>query len=190
VECIVRGYLSGSAWSEYRNMGTVSGITMPPGLQNSQELTHTLFTPTTKGDDGGHDTVMTMDEVANAVGGDEVANRLEKTSVDIFNFGRAYAIERDIIIADTKFEFGLNKGILTLIDEALTPDSSRFWDTSLYEVGQAQDSYDKQPVRDFLEELGWDKKPPAPTLPQKVINKTQQRYETAYTKITGKQLPS
>ena len=190
IECIVRGYLSGSAWAEYELNGTISNMAMPSGLEHSQQLLHTLFTPTTKGEDGGHDELMTREELTVAVGGDKMVRLLEKTSVDIFDFGCAYARERDLIIADTKFEFGLDKGVLTLIDEILTPDSSRFWDTALYKLGQAQDSYDKQPVRDFLEQQGWNKMPPPPMLPSEVIAKTQERYETAYYRITGYKLPA
>lgn len=184
MECIVRGYISGSAWAEYRKSGTISGKSAPKCLQQSQVLPEVIFTPSTKGEDGEHDRPMTDKEVVELVS-EKMAEELKKVSTDIYNFGREHAINNGIIIADTKFEFGTYNGVLTLIDEVLTPDSSRFWDINLYKVGQAQDSYDKQPVRDYLEALGWDKEPPAPSLPPEVIKQTSERYIRAYERLSG-----
>ncbi|WP_411814564.1 phosphoribosylaminoimidazolesuccinocarboxamide synthase [Dehalococcoides mccartyi] len=186
VECVVRGYIAGSAWSEYKKTGTVNGVSMPKGLLQSQELPEPIFTPTTKGD-GEHDRPMSIAELE-AMVGKELADKLAKKSLELYKFGREYARQRGIIIADTKFEFGLDGTELILIDEALTPDSSRFWDEKTYKVGEAQDSYDKQPVRDYLEAIGWDKEPPGPVLPDEVIKSTTCRYEYAYERITGLKL--
>ena len=186
VECVVRGYLSGSAWEEYRQHGTVSGTSMPPGLKESQELPQPLFTPTTKADTG-HDLPLSMEEMGRLVG-KALAEEIERKSLAIYSYARGYAITRGIIIADTKFEFGLDNDKLILIDELLTPDSSRFWDAKRYKVGQSQDSYDKQPVRDWLTRSGWNKEPPAPVLPPDVIAATSKRYEQAYERLTGKKL--
>ncbi|AQX74606.1 phosphoribosylaminoimidazolesuccinocarboxamide synthase [Dehalococcoides mccartyi] len=186
VECVVRGYIAGSAWSEYKKTGTVNGVSMPKGLQQSQELPKPIFTPTTKGD-GEHDRPMSIAELEGMVGKD-LADKLAKKSLELYKFGREYARNRGIIIADTKFEFGLDGTELTLIDEALTPDSSRFWDEKTYKVGEAQDSYDKQPVRDYLETISWNKEPPGPVLPDEVIKSTTRRYEYAYERITGLKL--
>jgi phosphoribosylaminoimidazole-succinocarboxamide synthase len=183
VECVVRGYISGSAWVEYRQHGTVNNMSMPEGLRQSQELAEPIFTPTTKGE-GEHDLPMSKEEVI-AITGEKTSHELKEKSIAIYNFARKYAFERGIIIADTKFEFGFDGDKLILIDEALTPDSSRFWDISLYKVGQPQDSYDKQPVRDWLENTGWNKKPPAPMLPPEVIESTSRRYRTAYERLTS-----
>ena len=182
VECVVRGYISGSAWVEYRQQGTVNGMPMPEGLKQSQELPEPIFTPTTKGE-GEHDLPMSMAEVT-AITGQKTSEELKEISIAIYNYARKYAIDRGIIIADTKFEFGFDGDQLILIDEALTPDSSRFWDTSLYKVGQPQDSYDKQPVRDWLENSGFNKEPPAPMLPPEVIESTARIYQTAYERLT------
>lgn len=187
MECIVRGYISGSAWAEYRNSGTISGKDAPKCLQQSQILPKTIFTPSTKGEDGEHDLPMSDAEVIELVGKD-MAQKLEEVSTAIYSYGRECAIKNGIVIADTKFEFGTKDGELILIDEALTPDSSRFWDINLYKVGQPQDSYDKQPVRDYLETLGWDKQPPAPMLPPEVIEQTSLRYRRAYERLSGKTL--
>ncbi len=187
IECIVRGYISGSAWAEYKKEGTVSGMPMPKGLRQSQQLEKPIFTPSTKGEDGEHDLPMTPQEVIDMLG-KALAERVEKASLDVYNFARAYAAERGIIIADTKFEFGLDSDELILIDEALTPDSSRFWDAAMYRVGEAQDSYDKQPVRDWLEATGWNKQPPAPMLPDEVIESTAKRYAMAYERLTGERI--
>ncbi len=186
IECVVRGYLSGSAWAEYQQYGTVSGISLPKGLPESQELPQPLFTPTTKAE-SGHDQPITMDEMKRLVGKAR-AEELKGESLVIYNYAREYAKARDIIIADTKMEFGLDGDRLILIDELLTPDSSRFWDAKLYKVGQSQPSYDKQPVRDWLTESGWNKEPPPPMLSPEVIEATTKRYEQAYERLTGRKL--
>ena len=186
VECVVRGYISGSAWAEYQQHGTVSGNPMPKGLQESQELTQPLFTPTTKADTG-HDEPITVNDIIKLIGL-RIAQEMEEKSMAIYNYAREYARRRGIIIADTKYEFGLDGDRLILIDELLTPDSSRFWDASQYKIGQSQPSFDKQPVRDWLVQSGWDKEPPAPTLPLEVIEATTRRYVQAYEKITERKL--
>jgi len=186
IECVVRGYLSGAAWAEYQQLGTVSGIALAKGLQESQELPQPLFTPTTKAE-SGHDQPLSMDEMKQIVGG-ALAEELKQKSLAIYNYAQQHAKARDIIIADTKMEFGLDGDRLILIDELLTPDSSRFWDTSLYKIGQSQPSYDKQPVRDWLVQAGWDKEPPAPMLPPEVIEATTSRYRQAYERLTGRKL--
>jgi phosphoribosylaminoimidazole-succinocarboxamide synthase len=186
IECVVRGYLSGSAWAEYQQQGTVSGMALPEGLQESQELLQPIFTPTTKAETG-HDQPLTMDEMKRLVG-KNIAEEMREKSLAVYNSAREYARDRGIIIADTKMEFGLDNGKLILIDELLTPDSSRFWDARLYKVGQSQDSYDKQPVRDWLTGSGWEKEPPAPMLPPEVIASTTKRYEQAYERLTGRKL--
>ncbi len=186
IECVVRGYLSGSAWAEYQQYGTVSGLPLAKGLKQSQKLPQPLFTPTTKAE-SGHDQPLSMDEVKRLVG-KVLAEEIEEKSLAIYNYARGYAIAKGIIIADTKMEFGLDDDRLILIDELLTPDSSRIWDAELYKVGQSQPSYDKQPVRDWLTESGWNKEPPAPMLPPEVIEATTKRYEQAYEKLTGRKL--
>jgi len=186
VECVVRGYIAGSAWEEYQQHSTACGLSLPEGLQQSQELPHPLFTPTTKAE-SGHDQPMSMDEVKRLVG-ESLAEELKLKSLAIYNYAREYAITKGVIIADTKMEFGLDDGKLILIDELLTPDSSRLWDASLHVVGQSQPSYDKQPVRDWLVESGWDKEPPAPMLPIEVIEATTKRYREAYERLTGRKL--
>lgn len=188
VEAVVRGYISGSAWSEYKQSGTVSGIHLPEDLQMSQELSEPMFTPTTKAD-SGHDLPLTNSELEDLVG-KEIAQLLAEKSLAIYTFARDYALKRGIIIADTKFEFGFINGTLSLIDEVLTPDSSRFWDIEKYIVGHSQPSLDKQPIRDWLEASGWNKEPPAPMLPQTVIEESSERYKTAYFKLTGKSIRS
>ena len=187
VECVVRGYISGSAWAEYKQKGTVSGKPMPSGLEESQEFSEPLFTPTTKAE-SGHDQPLSMDEVAKLVGGAALAEGIREKSLAIYSYARGYAVAKGIIIADTKFEFGLDGDELILIDELLTPDSSRIWDVERYKVGQSQPSYDKQPVRDWLTASGWNKEPPAPKLPPDVIKATTKRYEQAYQRLTGKKL--
>ena len=184
VECVVRGYLAGSGWAEYQQYGTICGIALPKGLQQSQELPQPLFTPTTKAETG-HDQPLTMEEVGRLVG-ENIAEEIRQKSLAIYDYAREYARDRGIIIADTKMEFGLDDDRLILIDELLTPDSSRFWDVNLYRVGQSQDSYDKQPVRDWLTESGWNKEPPAPMLSPEVIEATTKRYQEAYQRLTGK----
>ena len=184
IECVVRGYISGSAWSEYSKHSTVSGIKMPAGLLESQKLESPIFTPTTKADQG-HDLPMTMPEVE-AMVGKSLANEIRDASINIYNNAVEYAKTRGFIIADTKFEFGIDNGRLIIIDEMLTPDSSRFWEADMYKAGQSQDSYDKQIVRDWLNKSGWNKEPPGPVLPDDVIAKTAQRYIEAYEKLTGR----
>jgi len=186
VECVVRGYLSGSAWAEYKEAGTISGISAPKRLQESQELPEPIFTPTTKAE-AGHDEPLSKKEMENLVG-KATARELEEKSLDVYQCARDYAKGRGIIIADTKFEFGFVDGKLILIDELLTPDSSRFWDVAHYTVGRSQPSLDKQPVRDWLVASGWNKEPPAPTLPSEVIEATTRRYVEAYQRLTGKTL--
>ncbi|MBA7479601.1 Phosphoribosylaminoimidazole-succinocarboxamide synthase [subsurface metagenome] len=186
VECVVRGYLSGSAWAEYQQHGTVSGFLLPKGLQESQELPQPLFTPTTKAE-SGHDLPLSMDEIKRLVG-EALADEMKEKSLAIYSYAQQYARARGIIIADTKMEFGLDNDKFILIDELLTPDSSRFWDASLYEIGRSQPSYDKQPVRDWLVQAGWNKEPPAPMLPPEVVEATTKRYEQGYEKLTGKKL--
>jgi phosphoribosylaminoimidazole-succinocarboxamide synthase len=186
VECVVRGYISGSAWAEYQEHGTIGGEAMPSGLAESQELEKPLFTPTTKAETG-HDEPITRKQIIKLIGL-RTAEEMEEKSIAVYNWAREYAREKGIIIADTKFEFGIDNGRLTLIDELLTPDSSRFWDAELYEPGHSQSSYDKQPLRDWLTASGWNKEPPAPELPGDVVEATSKRYLQAYEKLTGRQL--
>jgi phosphoribosylaminoimidazole-succinocarboxamide synthase len=183
VECIVRGYLSGSAWNEYQGEGKVSGIKLPSGLQESAKLEEPIFTPSTKAETG-HDKNITFRELQNLVGV-ELASRLRDASIGIYLKASEYAEERGIIIADTKFEFGFYKGEVILIDELLTPDSSRFWSKEKYKSGKSQSSFDKQFVRDYLEGIKWDKNPPAPELPPEVIEETSQKYLEAYKRLLG-----
>ncbi|MDD5127006.1 MAG: phosphoribosylaminoimidazolesuccinocarboxamide synthase [Dehalococcoidales bacterium] len=186
VECVVRGYIAGSAWVEYQKSGTANGIPLPKGLKESQELPDPLFTPTTKVDTG-HDEPLTMEAMQRMVG-KQLAEDMRAKTIEVYRFAREYARSKGIIIADTKLEFGLENGKLVLIDELLTPDSSRFWDASQYKVGQSQPSYDKQPVRDWLVDSGWNKEPPAPSLPPDVVAATSKRYIEAYERLTGKKL--
>jgi len=186
VECVVRGYLSGSAWEEYEQSGTISGLRAAKGLKQSQELPQPLFTPTTKAEEG-HDLPISMEEVGKLVG-ETIAEEIKQKSMAIYSYAQGYALARGIIIADTKFEFGLDDKKLIIIDEMLTPDSSRIWETKLYKVGESQPSYDKQPVRDWLANSGWNKEPPAPMLPPEVIEATSRRYQRAYERLTGKKL--
>jgi phosphoribosylaminoimidazole-succinocarboxamide synthase len=183
IECIVRGYLSGSAWKEYRSSGTMHGIPLPAGMQESQQLPEPVFTPSTKADIG-HDENISVDQAADLVGADVVKQAAE-ISLAVYRRGSAMAAERGIIIADTKFELGWIDGQLALCDEVLTPDSSRFWDAATYAPGSTPPSFDKQPLRDWLEESGWDKKPPPPTLPPDVVDSTRRRYVEAYERLTG-----
>ncbi len=183
VECVVRGYLSGSAWVEYKETGKVGDISLPQGMTESQELSQPIFTPTTKSDTE-HDRPLTNQDIK-GLGIEGLFGELEQKSLLIYSYARDYAKRRGIIIADTKFEFGFINGKLALIDELLTPDSSRFWDASQYEVGHSQPSFDKQPVRDWLSDSGWDKEPPAPMLPPEVIERTSKRYREVYSKLTG-----
>ncbi len=186
VECVVRGYLAGSAWAEYKEKGTIGGMTMPPGLQESDKLEQTLFTPTTKAETG-HDEPLSKEQIIK-IFGLPISREIEEKSVAIYESAQEYALTKGIIIADTKFEFGIDNGKLILIDEACTPDSSRLWDAEKYEVGKPQDSLDKQPARDWLTAHGWNKEPPAPELPPDVIKSTSDRYILAYEKITGRKL--
>jgi phosphoribosylaminoimidazole-succinocarboxamide synthase len=186
VECVVRGYLSGSAWAEYKEKGTISGMDVPEGLQESEKLAQPLFTPTTKAEKG-HDKPLTKEQIIKTFGL-PISREIEEKSLEIYESAQEYALTKGIIIADTKFEFGIDNGRLILIDEALTPDSSRFWDAKKYKAGESQDSFDKQPVRDWLMASGWNKEPPAPSLPPDVIKSTSQRYIMAYEKITGRKL--
>ena len=186
VECVVRGYLSGSGWKEYKQKQSVCGISLPEGLRESEKLPEIIFTPSTKAD-LGHDQNINQKYVEDLVGVD-LALRLKKISIAIYKLASDYALQKGIIIADTKFEFGLEGGKLIVIDEMLTPDSSRFWDARLYKPGQSQPSYDKQPVRDWLTDSGWNKEPPAPTLPPEVIESTSRIYRAAYERLTGKKL--
>jgi len=186
IECVVRGYLAGSGWAEYQQNGTISGLPLLRGLQESQELPEPLFTPTTK-EESGHDQPITMDKIRKLVG-EDIAGDMREQSLAIYNYAREYAQKRGIIIADTKMEFGLDNDKLILIDELLTPDSSRIWDADGYKIGQPQPSYDKQPLRDWLVQAGWNKEPPAPMLPPEVIEATARRYEQAFQKLTGREL--
>lgn len=186
IECIVRGYITGSAWGEYRRQGTVSGQPMPAGLQEGQPFPEPLFTPTTKADEG-HDENMSPQQVTDMVGA-EMAAKLETATKAIYQFAHSYAYERGIILADTKMEFGILDGDLILIDELLTPDSSRFWDTNGYNPGKSQPNFDKQFVRDWLDAQGWNHEPPAPPLPDEVTERTTQRYREAYRRLTGETL--
>ena len=183
VECVVRGYITGSAWSEYRKSGTVSGQPMPAGLREGDKFPEPLFTPTTKAD-VGHDENLSFEEVVDMVGGD-TADRLRDLTTAVYNSAHDYAVEKGILIADTKMEFGFIDGELTLIDELLTPDSSRFWDMEGYAPGKSQPNFDKQFVRDWLNAQGWDHEPPAPELPDDVVDKTRERYIEAHERLTG-----
>jgi phosphoribosylaminoimidazole-succinocarboxamide synthase len=186
IECVVRGYLAGSAWEEYKKNGMVCGYPLPRGLVESQELPEPLFTPTTKAEKG-HDMPLTFNELKEVVDA-TLAEEMKTASISIYNLTRDYARARGIIIADTKFEFGLHGNKLILIDELLTPDSSRFWDMTKYKVGQTQPSYDKQPVRDWLANSHWNKEPPAPMLPDEVIRSTTRIYRQAFELLTGQPL--
>jgi phosphoribosylaminoimidazole-succinocarboxamide synthase len=183
IECVVRGYLAGSGWSEYRRSGTVCGITLPGGLVESDRLDEPIFTPSTKAAEG-HDENISFERMVEIVGS-SLAEELRKRTIDIFKRGSAYALERGIIIADTKFEFGLVDGELILIDEALTPDSSRFWPADQYAPGRGQPSFDKQFVRDWLSATTWDKNSPPPALPDDIVAKTREKYVEAYERLTG-----
>jgi phosphoribosylaminoimidazole-succinocarboxamide synthase len=186
IECVVRGYLAGSGWKEYRERQTVCGIKLPAGLKESSELPEPIFTPATKAE-SGHDENISFEEASRIVG-KGVAEHVRDASLKLYNFARGYARERGIIIADTKFEFGELDGKLLLIDEVLTPDSSRFWPADQYQPGKSQPSFDKQFVRDYLETLDWNKTPPAPALPPEVVARTTAKYLEAYQKLTGSQL--
>ena len=186
IECIVRGYLSGSGWKEYQQKGSVCGQKLPEGLQESEKLPQPIFTPSTKAD-VGHD-LNIDDQAAIKITGRDVYEQAKSRSLAIYQKASEYALKRGIIIADTKFEFGLFQDKLILIDEVLTPDSSRFWPVDSYAKGRGQASFDKQFVRDYLEGLGWDKNPPAPDLPPEIVQKTSEKYLEAYTMLTGQKL--
>jgi len=186
IECVARGYISGSAWTEYKALGTVAGESLPADLQESAKLDKPIFTPATKAE-SGHDENISRRRLA-AVVGTELARDLEQTTLALYVAAQKYALERGLILADTKFEFGFHDGKLTLIDEALTPDSSRYWDAAKYKPGGTPPSYDKQYVRDFLVKSGWNKEPPAPALPDDVVEGTRQRYLECYEKLVGKPL--
>jgi phosphoribosylaminoimidazole-succinocarboxamide synthase len=187
MECIVRGYLEGSAWKEYQATGKVSGIAMPPGLKRRSRLPEPIFTPSTKAEHGLHDENITFEECSRRIGA-ELAGQLRDKSLALYQFAHQYLDERGITLADTKFEFGLRGGEMILIDEALTPDSSRFWVKGSFEAGGEPISYDKQYVRDYLEATGWNKEPPAPPLPEDVVTNTARRYAEIFEKITGRTL--
>ena len=186
VECVVRGYLAGSGWKEYQQSQSVCGIKLPAGLKLSSQLPEPIFTPATKAEEG-HDENIDMKQCAQILG-EEVANRVKTLSLEIYSRGRDHADRQGIIVADTKFEFGIVDGDLLLIDECLTPDSSRFWPKDQYVVGQSPPSFDKQFVRDYLETLDWDKTPPAPRLPKEVIEKTSAKYLEAFRRLTGSEI--
>jgi len=185
VECVARGYLSGSAWAEYRRNQEVCGIKLPPGLRQSEALPEPLFTPATKAE-SGHDINIGQQQVEDLLG-KETATRIRDLALAVYSAASEYARSRDIIIADTKFEFGWIDGDLALVDEVLTPDSSRFWDARKYEPGRPQDSFDKQFVRDYLESLTWDKTPPGPKLPPDIVERTRARYSEAQERLFGKE---
>ncbi len=186
VECVVRGYLAGSGWTDYQKTGTVCGIKLPQGLQQAEKLPEPIFTPATKSQTG-HDENISFEEMKNLVG-EELAQKMRRISLEIYQAASEYARQRGIIIADTKFEFGIYDGKLMLIDELLTPDSSRFWSEKDYRVGVSPPSFDKQFVRDYLNSTGWNRQPPAPHLPPEVIAGTTARYRDAFRMLTGREL--
>jgi phosphoribosylaminoimidazole-succinocarboxamide synthase len=186
VECVVRGYISGSAWKEYKATGAVCGIGLPKGLRESDQLPEPMFTPATKAT-SGHDENISFDAMTRILGG-ETSEQLRDLTLRIYKKASSYAQGRGIILADTKFEFGRTGQGITLADEVLTPDSSRFWPADTYQPGTAQESYDKQYVRDYLEQIRWNKQPPAPALPPEVVRKTSEKYLDAYRRLTGREL--
>jgi len=189
VECVVRGYLSGSGWREYRESGAVCGIALPDGLRESDRLPEPIFTPATKADVGDHDENIDFERAAEIVGSRPLVEELRRVSIELYEHAANHAAGRGIILADTKFEFGSSPGAeVVLGDEVLTPDSSRFWPADEYEPGRAQHSFDKQYVRDWADETGWDHSPPAPNLPDEVIENTRAKYVEAYERITGRSL--
>jgi phosphoribosylaminoimidazole-succinocarboxamide synthase len=190
VECIVRGYITGSGWKDYQATGSVSGIALPAGLQESEQLPAPIFTPSTKAEEG-HDEAIDFDGAAELVGDRDLMDRVRSASIELYQFAADHARQRGVILADTKFEFGLDAdGVLTVGDEVLTPDSSRFWPADGYQVGRGQPSFDKQYVRDWATASGWDKQPPAPEIPDDVVAGTRERYVEAYEKITGEPFTS
>lgn len=184
IECVARGYLAGSGWKEYRQTGEVCGVKLPPGLRESEKLPEPIFTPATKAETG-HDQNISEREMAGVVG-EEATRRLKDLTLTLYSRAADYADSRGIIIADTKFEFGVSDGRVILIDEALTPDSSRFWPKQSYEPGRGQPSFDKQYLRDYLETVDWNKQPPGPNLPELVVQKTSEKYLEAYRLLTGR----
>ena len=187
IECVARGYVSGSAWAEYVKEGTVAGERMPRGLQESQRLDEPIFTPATKAMTG-HDENISRAQLAAMVGLD-LAKKLEEVTLAVYRWAHSYALGRGLILADTKLELGFHSGVLTLIDEILTPDSSRYWDAARYRAGSTPPSFDKQYVRDFLTASGWNREPPAPALPPEVVDGTSQRYLECYERVVGTPLP-
>ncbi|MXX81145.1 MAG: phosphoribosylaminoimidazolesuccinocarboxamide synthase [Chloroflexi bacterium] len=192
LEAIVRGYLAGSGWAEYQRDGTVCGIPLLAGLTESEPLPNPIFTPSTKGEVGEHDENITYEQAVGIVG-EDVANTVKVRSMALYTYGLSRAQEAGFFLADTKFEFGATRNEqgedeIILIDEALTPDSSRFWDAGIYKPGQSQPSYDKQPLRDWLTSTGWDKEPPGPELPDDVVKDIRGRYRTAFERVTGREL--
>jgi phosphoribosylaminoimidazole-succinocarboxamide synthase len=187
IECVARGYISGSAWEEYSAYGTVCGQKLPAGLRESDRLPGPIFTPATKAAEGRHDENISVERMTEIVG-EELTNQLKERTLQIYQFAEEFARQRGIIIADTKLEFGFINGELTLIDEVLTPDSSRFWDAELYEPGSSQPSFDKQIVRNWLTNSGWDREPPAPRLPDDVAKRTARRYYEVFQRLTGETL--
>jgi phosphoribosylaminoimidazole-succinocarboxamide synthase len=185
VECVARGYLAGSGWKEYKESGMVCGVALPAGLTESARLPEPIFTPATKEDVGSHDENISFERMAGLVGRD-LATTLRDLTLTIFKEASRTAESRGFLLADTKFEFGLLDGKVILIDEALTPDSSRFWDKATYAPGRSQDSFDKQYVRDYLTKIGWNKQPPAPVLPKEVVDNTRAKYAAAYERLTGR----
>ena len=191
VECVVRGYITGSGWKDYQSTGAVCGIELPDGLRESDQLPEPIFTPATKADVGDHDENVDFDRAAEILGDREALEELRRLSIELYSFAADHARERGIILADTKFEFGRDRqGRIVVGDEVLTPDSSRFWPADGYEPGRGQPSFDKQYVRDWASGSGWDKTPPAPALPDEVVEGTRQRYEDAYERITGEPFAS
>ncbi len=187
IECIVRGYLSGSGWKDYQKTGSLCGKKLPNGLTQSAKLPHPLFTPSTKAEIGEHDENISVEQAAEKIG-NGLTQKVEALSISLYENASNFAAQKGIIIADTKFEFGIIEDELTLIDEVLTPDSSRFWQKNLYKAGQSQPSFDKQFLRDWLAASVWDKTPPPPTLPQEIINRTKEKYFEAFHLLTGKEL--
>jgi phosphoribosylaminoimidazole-succinocarboxamide synthase len=185
VECVVRGHITGSGWKDYQATGKVSGIELPPGLQESERLPEPIFTPSTKAEEG-HDEAIDFDRAAELVGDRDLMDRVRSTSIELYRFAADHAAERGVLLADTKFEFGLDDdGELVVGDEVLTPDSSRFWPADGFQAGRSQPSFDKQYVRDWASQSGWDKSPPAPAIPDDVVAGTRERYVEAYERITG-----
>ncbi len=187
IECIVRGYISGSGWNDYKSTGKISGIKLPEGLEESEKLPEPIFTPSTKAELGTHDENISADD-AIAIAGEEIISKIKSAALGIYNAASEYALQRGIIIADTKMEFGIIDGNLILVDELLTPDSSRFWPVEKYKKGRAQESYDKQFVRDYLLSINFNKKPPAPILPEEIITRTSEKYLEVLNKLSGKSL--